>query len=590
MEIIGLLVILLVIVAIIGGMLGLVSAIRLTNLKEEFRQLRRRMDLQQQTLERLRSRLDGEIPEQSVASVHQLSGDAEPALNNEVSDVPDHSHDSSNESAGAVALQSVKDAHHSLLTTLDTLIAVRQREGAVPASLLGTGKGEGERTSASATPADTSELVDNNQGELERSIQQNQEPQRATVDQAEQGAGSASLDKWTQFEQLIGRQWMTWVGVVVLFVAGGFLAHWGIQQGYVGPWARLIIGLVTAAGCGVAGEWAYRKTYPIIGQGLLALATMLAYVALYASFSPLNAEILAGSTTFMGMVAVTAAAIMLSIRRDARAVAILATIGGYATPVLVSTQQGSFHQLSLYLAILSGGVVAAACYRRWRWLDTIAWVGTVVVFGLGWSATEPTRHAVAGWAMLLWALFTAVPIMNRQRRRLSREAYVMALSQAMWVVGILAIAWHPYELIWAASSVLVGGVYAVLAACSRKVLPGDRLARSGYTALAVAVIGMVGPIILAGHQWVWSFTVQASVLWWLAGRWRAHFLLVYAAIIHGVALLALPVTFDQLQVGSWHQVISVALAGVVSSWRLSGLLGCCAHGDSGRAHLIGLVR
>ena len=222
---------------------------------------------------------------------------------------------------------------------------------------------------------------------------------------------------WERIEQVVGRQWMTWLGVVVLFVAGGFFAHYAIQNGFLGPWARLACGLVIAVGCAVAGEIAYRKTFTIFGHGLFALATMLAYVALYASFSPLNGEILASGPTFLGMVAVTAVAIALAVRRHAMAVAVLATLGGFATPVLVSNEQGSLVQLGLYVLVLNSGVLAAAWYRSWRGLDALAWAGTVVVFGLGWYTAGGSPWSLTVFIMAFWAIFTAVPLARSRRRQ-----------------------------------------------------------------------------------------------------------------------------------------------------------------------------
>ena len=71
-------------------------------------------------------------------------------------------------------------------------------------------------------------------------------------------------------ENVVGRQWMTWVGVLILFIAGGFLGHWGIQNGYLGPTVRFIIGLAASIGAVVAGEVFYRRSYRAMGRSLIA--------------------------------------------------------------------------------------------------------------------------------------------------------------------------------------------------------------------------------------------------------------------------------------------------------------------------------
>ena len=142
---------------------------------------------------------------------------------------------------------------------------------------------------------------------------------------------------------------------------------------------------------------------------------MLAYVSIYASFSPLNAEILPASTAFIAMVIVTASSITYSVKRDALPAAILATVGGLLTPVLISDESSSHHLLFTYLLILDIGVLAAACYRRWRSLDTLAFIGTFALFGLAWLQIGQSGSRIDlatwgyafGWSSPSSVLFTA---------------------------------------------------------------------------------------------------------------------------------------------------------------------------------------
>jgi len=43
---------------------------------------------------------------------------------------------------------------------------------------------------------------------------------------------------WARIERMLGRQWMTWAGVLALFLATGFFVKYAMERGWLGPTAR----------------------------------------------------------------------------------------------------------------------------------------------------------------------------------------------------------------------------------------------------------------------------------------------------------------------------------------------------------------
>jgi len=65
------------------------------------------------------------------------------------------------------------------------------------------------------------------------------------------------------------------------------------------------------------------------------------------------------------MAVITTSAVTLSVHLNALPVAILGLVGGFLTPVLLSTGVDNEVGLFTYVALLDAGVLAVAYFKRW---------------------------------------------------------------------------------------------------------------------------------------------------------------------------------------------------------------------------------
>jgi hypothetical protein len=84
------------------------------------------------------------------------------------------------------------------------------------------------------------------------------------------------------------------------------------------------------------------------------------------------------------MVLITATAFLIAIRLDAMVVAILGMLGGFLTPILLSTGVDNPLGLFGYIAILDAGLIVVALNRRWHFLTALAAAGTAFM-QIGWA-------------------------------------------------------------------------------------------------------------------------------------------------------------------------------------------------------------
>ena len=184
------------------------------------------------------------------------------------------------------------------------------------------------------------------------------------------------------FEELFGRLLPIWGGGIALAVAGFFLVRWSIENGVLGPWARVALSFGAGASLLAAAELAHRLSARLnddrvrqafAGAGLATLyAGFYLGGTLYQLFSP--------ALAFAGLAGVTALAIALS-WRFGQPTAVMGLVGGFAAPALAGAAEPNLPLLATYLALVTGGLVVTGDRQQRSGLGLAALAG-----GLLWGA------------------------------------------------------------------------------------------------------------------------------------------------------------------------------------------------------------
>ncbi|PCJ47029.1 MAG: hypothetical protein COA74_12530 [Gammaproteobacteria bacterium] len=202
-----------------------------------------------------------------------------------------------------------------------------------------------------------------------------------------------------KFIASLKQNWMTWLGGLCIALAGIFLARYSIQQGLVGPTARIASGIITGLLLHCSAEWLRRKTSEnhqvfamLAGGGSITLfATLLASFHYYQMFSPLIVFVI---------LALVATATMWLSRIHGPVLAAMGMLGAYAVPMLVSTGSGNVLAAMLYSLVISSSILFLLryIYRYWLWIGLLAG-------GLIWWGISLNYPSADGWRGLYLALF-----------------------------------------------------------------------------------------------------------------------------------------------------------------------------------------
>ncbi|MEA3003984.1 MAG: hypothetical protein QOH81_2772 [Sphingomonadales bacterium] len=200
------------------------------------------------------------------------------------------------------------------------------------------------------------------------------------------------------FERYVGGRLLIWIGGIALAVAGILIVRFSV--GLITPAVR--IGLAAALGLALVagGEIARRRREtvpdPRIAQALVGAGILILYAAPYGAL--VLYQLIPNGAATAAMVAVTAAALLLSLRHGAPT-ALMGLAGGFAIPYLVGDRSESAIPLLVYLALLDVALFGIAARRGWTWLAAAA---ALLSFGwmvplLFWSPED----ALAGGVFIL---------------------------------------------------------------------------------------------------------------------------------------------------------------------------------------------
>lgn len=197
-------------------------------------------------------------------------------------------------------------------------------------------------------------------------------------------------------ETLSAANWMIIGGGIALALAAGFLIKYSVEEGWLGPVARVIIGVLTGIGLVVAGDIARRKSFgrqaailkfdampaTLTGAGIIALfASVYGAYALYGLLSPL--------VTFAALVIISLVAVVLSFSHGV-VIAGLGITGAYVVPLLVRTDNPSPTMLFGYLFVVTCAAVLTGRFRLWMWASVSGLVAVVL-----WTAFYVTEAGMA---------------------------------------------------------------------------------------------------------------------------------------------------------------------------------------------------
>ena len=245
----------------------------------------------------------------------------------------------------------------------------------------------------------------------------------------------------------MGVKLFAWIGGLALFLGVAFFVKYSFDNNLISRELRVAIGFVTGLGLLVGGVVMSRKNYAVLSQTLCATGVVILYAVTFACRAYYQFPFFGPLPTFLLMVLITATAFLLADRLKALVVAILGMLGGFLTPVLLSTGQDNPLGLFGYIAILDAGLIVVALNRRWHFLTALAAAGTAFM-QIGWAGKffetgkyfEGDKILVA-LAVLLGFNVLYLAAAGAAKRRGSANKWLSGSTFGLVAVALVFTAW-----------------------------------------------------------------------------------------------------------------------------------------------------
>jgi uncharacterized membrane protein len=368
-------------------------------------------------------------------------------------------------------------------------------------------------------------------------------PQFATVEPA--GARAEQ-----SLESRIGSQWFNRIGILAVLIAAAWFLKLAIDNHWIGPAGRVLIGLVAGAGLVAWSERFRTRGYAAFSYSLKAIGSGALYLSLWAAFSLYY--LVDSGVAFAAMIVVTAFNGFLAWVQDAELLALYAIVGGFSTPLLLST--GVNHEVALftYLLLLDLAVLVLVALKPWSRLLCGAFAGTVFFFAEWWFEyySQDQFGTTAFFLAVFFLIFAWAPRLVRLRaedgggRAAWDNLALVAVPLVNAGLGFLGY----YLLLQDVGSAAAPWVAVAFAAFyllllrlpARGAIHGSAEATAAlHLTIAVVFLTIAIPLKTHGRWMTIGWLAEGAALVWLARRIASTLLMLLALLCLALGLVAL---------------------------------------------------
>ncbi|MCK5862967.1 MAG: DUF2339 domain-containing protein, partial [Candidatus Hydrogenedentes bacterium] len=326
------------------------------------------------------------------------------------------------------------------------------------------------------------------------------------------------------FEMRLGTRWIIWLGAAI-FLGGVALAlKYSYDNSMIGPNGRMVMGVLTGVIALFAGEYFERRKRVIPFQVFTGGGLAIFYLCIFFAFQIYH---LTGSGFAMLLaVIVTVLAVSLSVLHNAMPIAMLAVLGGYLSPVFLSTGENAPWQLFSYVAVLNMVALGAGYFRRWRMLDLFCFAGTAFLY-LGWYEkfySYPGQVAPALiFITLFYMMFMIVPVLYSLVRGIPEGLQSLTLimgNSLFWLFCYYSILFEAHrEALGLVALMQALFVFLLYNLWTRRVKDPTPTAQS-LLVISLSLLTLVIPLWLHFYAVPLAWAVEGVVLLWLSFRFR----------------------------------------------------------------------
>ncbi|MDR2475973.1 MAG: DUF2339 domain-containing protein [Bacteroidales bacterium] len=343
---------------------------------------------------------------------------------------------------------------------------------------------------------------------------QQTKPSKTDIEDVQRNSGERKQPK--DVEKLIGINLLSKIGIVTLVLGIGYFVKYAIDREWIGENMRVALGIL-CGGIIIGAAHKLKKKYRTFSSILVGGGISVLYITISIAFH--DYRIFSQTLAFVLLIVITALSVFLALLYERKELAVFSLLGGFASPMMVSTDTGNYTVLFSYIFILNAGMLVVSFKKQWRVIGTIAF-GLTQLFFWSWLVTSFTseRTGATIFILLFFLQFYLLALIDHYRSKKEIKAFHLTI-----ILGNNLSLYAAALVIFSNSDMHVNGLItismAILNAIPLLILHRDKTIdkRLIHTLIAIVLIfvGLAAPVQLDGCAITMFWAAESVLLLWL---------------------------------------------------------------------------
>lgn len=328
------------------------------------------------------------------------------------------------------------------------------------------------------------------------------------------------FEQHPDLEKFIGENLVNKIGIAILVLAIGFFVKYAIDNNWVGPAGRVGIGIL-CGGILIGIAHRLRNSYKAFSSVLVGGGLAVFYFTITLAYHQFH--LFSQTTSFIILIVITIFAVVLSLLYDKQELAVIALVGGFSSPFIVSNGTANYNALFIYLVILNAGLLIIAYNKSWRILNICSFALTVLVLiGIIYTLPAGAYFISFIYISVLYMLFFIINIAYniRENKKFIASDFTILLTNAAlyFSAGLYLLTMMHAEQYRGLFSASIGGINLLFSFVLFRTKRAEINILYLLIGITLTFISLTAPIQLHGHFITLFWSAECVLLYWLSQK------------------------------------------------------------------------
>lgn len=350
-------------------------------------------------------------------------------------------------------------------------------------------------------------------------------------------------EKNPDLEKFIGENLINKIGILILVLGISYFVKYAIDKDWINEPARVGIGFLSGSILMLIAHRLKAK-FASFSSVIVAGGISVYYFTIFIAFQ--EYQLFSQTVAFALMIIITAFSTLVSLSYNRQELAVLALLGGLASPFLISSGEGNYLVFFSYLIVLNIGILAVSYFKKWKLVNLLAFVSSTLMFGI-WLTKEiggeEFVHAHAfSFALIFYLLFSISSVINN----IKSKGLFNGIERATIIANTFLYFGFSYLVLadWQSSFI---GLFTLLfafynisyASILYRRLGSDKTNIYLLVGIALSFVTLAVPLQFEGNQITLFWAVEAALLLWLAKKSKVNSFTLASLLVQLLAIISL---------------------------------------------------